>query len=173
MCSDLQNVYIHLQVISTKALKNENIPKNHLFYNGKNHMHFCRSLTPVQHRYKPSTYPSVLISMHSRRVRLGLAGWLGWPAPSHGHCSNEPASSTSLSHKRTSNDTNQPTEQAASSRTEQRLTHYACGRFRRESHSASESIGMRVVGPEDTRHACRQCCTACKLGYRSTEFYSF
>ena len=47
-----------------------------------------------------------------QRVRLGLAGWLGWPAPSHGHCSNEPASSTSLSHKRTSNNTNQPTEQA-------------------------------------------------------------
>jgi len=47
-----------------------------------------------------------------QRVRLGLAGWLGWPAPSHGHYSHEPASSTSLSHKRTSNDTNQPTEQA-------------------------------------------------------------
>ena len=40
------------------------------------------------------------------------AGWLGWPAPSQGHCSNEPASSTFLSHKRTSNNTNQPTEQA-------------------------------------------------------------
>ena len=39
-------------------------------------------------------------------------GWLGWPAPSHEYCSSEPASSTSLSHKRTSNDTNQPIEQA-------------------------------------------------------------
>ena len=51
-------------------------------------------------------------SVHVQRVRLGLAGWLDWPAPSHRHCSYEPASSTSLSHKRTSNDTNQPTEQA-------------------------------------------------------------
>ena len=40
----------------------------------------------------------------------GLAGWLGWPAPSYGYCSHEPASSTSLSHQRTTNDTNQPTE---------------------------------------------------------------
>ena len=44
---------------------------------------------------------------------LGLAGWLGWPAPSYGHCFSEPVSSTSFSHKRISNDTNQPTEQAA------------------------------------------------------------
>ena len=44
------------------------------------------------------------------------AGWLGWPAPSHGHCSYEPANITSLSHKRTSNDTNQPTEQAEKTR---------------------------------------------------------
>ena len=35
----------------------------------------------------------------------------GWPAPSHGYYLREPASSTSLSHKRTSNDTNQSTEQ--------------------------------------------------------------
>ena len=44
--------------------------------------------------------------------RLGLAGWTDWPAPSYGYYSHEPANSTSLSHKRTSNDTNQPTEQA-------------------------------------------------------------
>ena len=47
-----------------------------------------------------------------RPVRLGLAGWADWPAPSHGYYLHEPASSISLSHKRTSNDTNQPTEQA-------------------------------------------------------------
>jgi len=47
-----------------------------------------------------------------RRVRLGLAGWLGWPAPSYEHCLYESASSISLLHKRISNDTNQPTEQA-------------------------------------------------------------
>ena len=52
----------------------------------------------------------VLVDLQS--VRLVLAGWLGWSAPSHGHYSFEPASSISLSHKRTSNDTNQPTEQA-------------------------------------------------------------
>ena len=48
-------------------------------------------------------------------VRWAGAGWAGWPAPSHGYCSSEPASSTTLSRKRTSNDTNQPTEQAVSS----------------------------------------------------------
>ena len=37
----------------------------------------------------------------------------GWLPPSHGHYSHEPASSTSLSRKRTSNDTNQLTKQAA------------------------------------------------------------
>jgi len=41
-----------------------------------------------------------------------LAGWPGWPAPSHGHCLSKPVSSTSLSHKQISNDTNQPTKQA-------------------------------------------------------------
>ena len=37
-------------------------------------------------------------------------GWLG--SPSHGYYLHEPTSNTSLSHKRTSNDTNQPTEHA-------------------------------------------------------------
>ena len=40
------------------------------------------------------------------------AVFAGQPSPSQKYCSFEPASSTSLSHKRTSNDTNQPFEQA-------------------------------------------------------------
>ena len=44
--------------------------------------------------------------------RLGAAGWAGWPTLSHKHCLHEPASSTSLSYKRTNNDTNQPTKPA-------------------------------------------------------------
>ena len=62
------------------------------------------------HLFSPSRQKSGLII---QPVRLGAAGWLGWPALSYKHCSCEPTSSTSLSHKRTSNDTNQPTEQAA------------------------------------------------------------
>ena len=44
--------------------------------------------------------------------RWAGAGWAGWPAPSHGYYSRELANSTSLSHKRTGNDTIQPPEQA-------------------------------------------------------------
>ena len=66
-----------------------------------------------------SYYVFVQVIMEKSRLYLysvigwgGLAGWLGWPAPLHRHCLYESASSISLSHKRTSNDTNQPTEQA-------------------------------------------------------------
>ena len=63
--------------------------------------------------YKYATIISINIYIDAP-VRLGAAGWLGWPALSQKHYSHKPASSTSLSHKRTSNDTNQPTEQAVS-----------------------------------------------------------
>ena len=60
--------------------------------------------------------PARLRSFHFGEHNKKPDRWAGagWPAPSHGYYSREQASSTSLSHKRTSNDTNQPTEQASS-----------------------------------------------------------
>ena len=70
--------------------------------------------------------------------RWAGAGWAGWPAPSHGYCLRETASSTSLSHKRTSKDTNQPTEQAACWR--RNLSQKKSNFF--PSNQSSQSIGL-------------------------------
>ena len=69
------------------------------------------SMEKVQMTYASVIYDGSKTRHHIRPDRLGADGWAGWPALSHKHCSREPASSTSLSRKRTSNDTNQPTEQ--------------------------------------------------------------
>ena len=58
-----------------------------------------------------NSYQDIQLTTISLIVGLGLAGLAG--QPHHMAYLREPASSTSLSHKRTSNDTIQPTEQAA------------------------------------------------------------